>query len=137
MTRLGAIKRIQPRRDAGAGNQRRPVKHGETGTPRALLGGMQGPSGKHVVVRIVDGGQGRVVLRAEPAHMRSVLDTAVDGKADGAVEVVLQHLFAIGEPTAKKKKKDELDVEALLLSCSLTSERGRFLCVGWWYTSVN
>ncbi len=73
---------------------------------------MQGPSGEQVVVRIVDGGQGRVVLRAEPAHMRGVFHAAVDGKADGAVELIVQHLFTVGEPTAKE---DELEPLLLLL----------------------
>ncbi len=37
---LSAIECVQPRRDAGAGDERGPVEYGETGRARACLGGV-------------------------------------------------------------------------------------------------
>jgi len=92
---LAAIKCIQPRSDAGASDERGPIEHGEAGRSRARLGVVQGARGEQVVVRRVDRGHGRVVLRGESADVRRVFDAAVDGEADGAVEFVVQHFIAV------------------------------------------
>lgn len=92
---LCATERVQPRRDASAGYERGPIEDGEARRARARLGLVQCASGEQVVVRAVDRGHWRVVLRGEPADVRGIFDAAVDGEADGAVEFVVQHLVGV------------------------------------------